>query len=85
MPNKNRTDFLKFDNLKSAYDFRLWIEKDLKHYYGGDDIPNAHLLIFLDYIKEVAKNNQAIDRTMWLKILDDLEDKIKAIERSRNQ
>jgi hypothetical protein len=56
-----------------------WLRKNLGLY--SHKIPNAHLLIYIDYIKTMVMNEDNIDKGYWLDLIKDLESKVRTFKR----
>jgi len=81
MPNTNRYNTIRLDNLKSLEAFRMWIKENLPNLYRNKKIPDEHLLIFLSYIKRVMSEAEEIDKSFWLSLVRQLESNLKSINR----
>lgn len=73
------------NNLINPEAFRNWLKKGLESLYSKKKIPNAHLLIYLEYIKKMVNESQHLDPAFWGKLIRDLESDIQALERNNNE
>lgn len=63
---------LDLDNLSSLIAFSEWLKSNLSLYANDEKISGEHFKIFLEYIKENAKDQRVSDKRGWLDIIDGL-------------
>jgi L-rhamnose isomerase len=77
-----KTKILKLKDLETKYSFANWIKESLEDFYKDKEVPDKHLLIFLDKIIEnkafKARDN---DRVEWLKRIRKIKENIDVVER----
>lgn len=61
--------------------FRNWIKNNLEHLYVRKNIPNDHLLIYLDYVKGVIGKSKDVDVPTWMDLIRKIESEIKSIKK----
>lgn len=76
---------LKQSDLVSPTSFEAWIRENLGHLYLRVKIPEEHLLIYLNYIKEMVLQHYEKDRSAWADLIRDLENKLQAIDRNKER
>ena len=69
---------LDLNDLSSLIAFDSWLKSNLGLYPNDEKISGAHLKMFLEYIKENAKDQRVEDKKEWFDTIDAL------IERSDN-
>lgn len=79
MPTKIRYQPITHKDLINPNVFRQWIKKNLEHLYIRKNIPNEHLLIYLDYIKSII-SKAPVDVPFWMDMVRKLESDIKSIK-----
>jgi hypothetical protein len=65
--------------------FRTWIKESLPNLYFQKEIPYQHLLIYLEYIRELISVNKELDSAFWNQITRDLESNIESLERNDDE
>ena len=81
MPTKIRYQKITPKDLTSPHAFKLWIQNNLEHLYVGKNIINEHLLIYLDYVEQVIRKSNQIDRPFWMEIIRKLNADLKSIKK----
>ncbi len=71
---------MKQEDLASVDNFRRWVKNNLSHIYHGKKIPQDHLLICLDYIRDVVNKSGEIDVPFWMQLIRELESDLKSIK-----
>jgi hypothetical protein len=69
------------EDLKTPQAFRTWITQKMEHLYENKEIPNDHLLIYLDYVERVVSESGEIDNPFWLKLVRQLRSNLKTLKR----
>lgn len=64
--NKNRYLDLFLHDLDSIASFSKWLKQHLVT-YSTMDVPNGHILIYLDYIDDLLDASDLFDRLEWRK------------------
>lgn len=75
---QNRKAKLKQEDLVSGVAFKNWV-KECIDLYQNNEIPDSHLLIYLNYIEEKVRKNDKIDQRIWLKTIKELKEKIEVV------
>jgi len=81
----NRFQKLELSDIRSVNSFRIWIKNSLGNIYANKEVPNEHLLIYLNYVEEVVNNKENIDKVLWLKQLRKLESDIISLNKVEKQ
>lgn len=77
-----KTKILKLKHLKNKYSFQNWIKESLEDFYKDKEVPDKHLLIFLDKIIEnKAFETRDNDRVEWLRRIRKIKENIDVVER----
>ncbi len=76
MQRPDRLTNIELRDLTGSIPFQNWIKENLK-LHEELSVSNEHLLIYLDYIEEKVRGNQELDRTLWLKTVKELRERIK--------
>jgi hypothetical protein len=75
---QNRIAQLKHEDLVSGVSLKNWLKENL-HAYTNKDVPDEHLLIYVDYIEGKVRENDSIDKRIWLKTIGELKERIEAV------
>ena len=75
---QNRLSRIQHEDIISSAAFKNWLKSNMS-VYVNKEIPNEHLLIYLDYVEERIRENNKIDRAAWLHTAKELREKIKVI------
>lgn len=77
---KSNQSELTIDDLKDKISFESWIKKSLDM-ADRFDVPGSNLLIYLNYIMGIIKDNKEIDIAFWYKLTKELEKNIEKGEK----
>lgn len=80
MQTQTRFNRLNLEDLSSMASFSSWIRENITHYFDGE-IPPEHLLIYLDYVEQVVRATEEVDKRYWIKSINELRNRINAVEK----
>ena len=63
---------LNLDDLNSLISLEEWIKNNLSLYPDDEKISSSHLKVFLEYIKNNAKDQRVLDKKAWFDQVDQL-------------
>ena len=63
---------LNLDDLNSLISFEEWIKNNLSLYPDDEKVSSNHLKIFLQYIKNNARDQRVQDKKAWFDQIDQL-------------
>jgi len=71
---------LNLENLNSVVSLREWLKSNLSLYSKDKKIPKGHLILFLEYLKDKAKEQRVNNKREWFDELDQMLERVKESE-----
>ncbi len=81
---QNNFGLINLKDLETPESFRNWIKKSLPQLYLNIKIPEDHLLIYLDYLKEKVIESQSLNQSYWMDLIRNLKTRIEVIKSNKD-
>jgi len=75
--NERENKVLKLKHINSLVSLQRWIKKNINIYGTDYRVPNNHMKIYLNYIKEIAKEQRVKPKKDWFDKIDMLIERLE--------